>query len=171
MIVATNRRAGFVSRLSAFILDAIVLTLVLRGSIWFMTTSAKGVRVFSHPVNFAALTAATLPLLVGAYFVSFWRMFGQTPGKWMMGLKIVATDGGTLKSGRSLLRFIGYWISGIPFYAGFAWILGPERRAWHDRLARTEVVYVARTPELSTPAEVAPLQIAARAARPPATRS
>ena len=162
MIVATNQRAGFVSRLSAFVVDAIALALVLRGSIWFMTASGKGVRVFSHPVNFAALTAATLPILVGIYFVTFWRLFGQTPGKWVMGLKVVASNGGTMKSGRSLLRFFGYWISALPFYAGFAWILGPARRGWHDRLAGTEVVYVTRAPQREPQPGGAPLQLGSR---------
>jgi uncharacterized RDD family membrane protein YckC len=35
-------------------------------------------------------------------------------------------------------------VSALPCYLGFLWILGPQRRGWHDRLAGTEVVYVAR---------------------------
>jgi uncharacterized RDD family membrane protein YckC len=38
----------------------------------------------------------------------------------------------------------GYLLSALPFYLGFLWILGPERRGFHDRLAGTEVIYARR---------------------------
>ena len=43
-----------------------------------------------------------------------------------------------------MLRCFAYLLSALPFYLGFLWMLGPQRRGWHDKLADTEVVYVAR---------------------------
>jgi uncharacterized RDD family membrane protein YckC len=40
------------------------------------------------------------------------------------------------------LRFIGCWISAIPLFFGFIWIIFDRRRqAWHDKLAGTQVIY------------------------------
>ena len=82
----------------------------------------------SHRVDLGAALATVVPLLVGLYLVTFWRLSGQTPGKWLMGLKVVSIDGRPLTIGRAALRFVGYLASALPFYLGFLWILGPERR-------------------------------------------
>ena len=43
---------------------------------------------------------------------------------------------------QSAIRVIGYGISAAVFMMGFVWILfDGRRRAWHDHLARTYVVY------------------------------
>ncbi len=115
---------------------------LLRGTVWFLTAAGRAMRSVAHRVDLGAAVATVVPLLVGVYLVTFWRLSGQTPGKWLMGLKVVSVDGRPLSIGRAALRFVGYLASALPFYAGFLWILGPERRAWHDRLARTQVIYV-----------------------------
>jgi uncharacterized RDD family membrane protein YckC len=56
-----------------------------------------------------------------------------------------------LKFGRAALRVFGYLISAVPCYLGFFWILGRQRRGWHDKIADTEVVYVARHHEPEEP--------------------
>jgi uncharacterized RDD family membrane protein YckC len=86
------------------------------------------------------------PLLVIVYVVGFWRASGQTPGKWVMGIRVVALGGGPVGIVRCLLRLFGYLVSALPLYLGFVWILGPLRRGWHDHLAGTQVVYVAQQP-------------------------
>jgi uncharacterized RDD family membrane protein YckC len=58
-------------------------------------------------------------------------------------VKIVAAGGAPIGFRRSVVRLVGYVLSALPCYLGFLWILGPQRRAWHDRLAGTEVVYLA----------------------------
>jgi len=87
---------------------------------------------------------ASVPFVSAAFHVTFWRLYGQTPGKWLMGIKVVSLGGGPITVARALVRFVGYLVSALPFYAGFLWMLGPSRRGWHDRLARTEVVYAPR---------------------------
>jgi uncharacterized RDD family membrane protein YckC len=144
--VVTAQRAGFMSRLTAFILDAVILAASLRGTAWFVVATGKVLRGFHHWINPVALAGTVLPVLAAIYLVVFWRLFGQTPGKWLMGLKVVRPGGAPLSFGRALLRFAGYLLSALPAYVGFIWILGPRRRGWHDRLAGTEVVYVRRRP-------------------------
>jgi uncharacterized RDD family membrane protein YckC len=155
LALPVTHRAGFVSRFAAFFADAVILTALLRGTVWILNTAGRAMRSVVHRVDMGEAIAAVIPLLVGIYLVTFWRLSGQTPGKWLMGLKVVPIDGRPLSTGRAVLRFLGYLVSALPFYAGFLWILGPQRRAWHDLLARTEVIYVprARSPRGFEPLE------------------
>lgn len=71
-----------------------------------------------------------------------WSFSGQTVGKWVMGLRVVGADGQPPPLGRAMIRFAGYLLSAAPLYLGFVWVLfDDDRRAWHDRLARTWVIY------------------------------
>jgi len=88
--------------------------------------------------------------LVVVYQVGCWRLFGQTPGKALLGLTVVRTRGAApgrdadamVSVPRGLLRLLGYLISALPLFAGFLWVLVDDhRRAWHDHLAGTSVVY------------------------------
>jgi uncharacterized RDD family membrane protein YckC len=142
---AASPRAGFVTRLAAGIADAVILFVLLRGAVWLLHASAHMLRRFAPPVDLATLVVVSAPFLVALYNVAFWRLNGQTPGKWLLGIRVTASGGGKLRIGQALLRLVGYLFSALPFYLGFLWILGPERRGFHDRLARTEVVY-ARAP-------------------------
>ena len=59
-----------------------------------------------------------------------------------MGLRVLPRQGGKLKLGYAILRYFGYYLSIIPLGLGIIWILIDDRRlAWHDRLARTCVIY------------------------------
>jgi uncharacterized RDD family membrane protein YckC len=137
-------RAGAVSRFGAFFVDALVLSATVRSAVWLLSGVAHVLRRFAPPVDLSALLVAVAPVIAALYFVAFWATVGQTPGKWLMGIKIVPIEGGRLTLRRSLLRLVGYVLSALPVYLGFLWILGPNRRGWHDRLARTVVIYVRR---------------------------
>ena len=69
---------------------------------------------------------------------------GQSPGKIVVGIKIVRRDGRTIGFGLAILReWIGKFISGVILYLGFIWILfDAKRQGWHDKLADTVVVKV-----------------------------
>jgi uncharacterized RDD family membrane protein YckC len=144
---APARRAGAVSRLAAFLVDAVLLGIVLRGTSWTLLATQHAFRSFARPVNVAAIIFAAVPFVAAAYNVVFWRLYGQTPGKWLMGIKVVPLAGGGMRTRDALVRFFGYLVSALPFYLGFLWILGPARQGWHDRLAGTQVVYTPRRPE------------------------
>jgi uncharacterized RDD family membrane protein YckC len=139
-------RAGLVTRLTAFAIDAAILSLTLAIATWLLDVAAHAAHRFAPPINLPAVLLTCAPLLAIVYIVGFWRASGQTPGQWVMGLRVVALGGGRIGIVRCMLRLFGYLVSTVPLYLGFVWILGPLRRGWHDHLAGTEVVYVAAQP-------------------------
>ena len=141
---SANARAGLVTRFAAFATDAAILSLAVATATWLLEVVARAAHRFAPPIDLPALLLACAPLLIVAYHVGFWRASGQTPGKWIMGIRVVPIGGERLGVGRCALRLFGYLLSSMPLYLGFAWILGPRRRGWHDRLAGTEVVYLER---------------------------
>ena len=89
----------------------------------------------------ATLSAAIYLLLTITYDIGFWMLAGQTPGKRVMCLRIVRSDGDRVRAGNAVRREVGYVISGILFL-GYLWILFDSRRqGFHDKLAGTIVVY------------------------------
>ena len=140
--------AGFVTRTVAFVIDRIIIALVLGGAAIFVDFAAQTFQV-KQAMGLDTLTAGLAAAIAGAsgiglsliYDVGFWVLAGQTPGKRLMGLLVVRTNGGRLKLGSALLRWVGYWVSGILFL-GFLWVLlDSKRQGFHDKLARTLVVY------------------------------
>jgi uncharacterized RDD family membrane protein YckC len=137
-----NPRAGFFTRLMAVAIDAALLSVILGATAWLLEVVARGLRRFAPPVDLVAVLAAVAPLLIAFYHVGFWSTVGQTPGKWVLGIRVIGPDGRPPTIGRALLRWVGYWLSALSLYLGFLWILGPRRLGLHDRLARTEVRHV-----------------------------
>lgn len=92
-------------------------------------------------------TAIIIPPLLGlAYCTIFSACGGQTIGKLLLGIKVVAREGGALSWGRSFLRAVGQLASALPLGAGFLWALvDREGRAWHDHLAMSRVVEVEKS--------------------------
>jgi uncharacterized RDD family membrane protein YckC len=150
--------AGFSSRLMAFIIDAVIISGVFLFVSWFVVTSWNMIQLgpvlrqleeknlilktlvtfFTSPLFYSLVSF----LFVVSYYVFFWTIAGQTPGKGIMGLKILPRKGGKLKLGRAILRYLGYYLSIIPLGLGVLWILVDDRRlAWHDKIAGTCVVY------------------------------
>lgn len=152
--------AGFVSRLAAFAVDLIVLAVATGATVWFVEALQALFYPFSNlDVRGLVLKALAplMPFLYVAYFASAWTLTGRTPGKRLLGLRVVAADGGRVRLGRAVGRCAGYLLSAIPLYAGFLWVLvDPERRGWHDRLAGTRVVYDHPRPVGARPADLQP---------------
>jgi uncharacterized RDD family membrane protein YckC len=147
------RPAGFFSRLEAFIVDLVILILIqVVGSIFIqiflkffsLTRFADFIKTAleNSELNLA-LGSLTISLLVVGYFTFFWTLVGFTPGKAVLGLKVVRRNGTKLSFWRALVRFFSYWISAIPLFLGFFWVLWDSRRqAWHDKIAGTQVLYI-----------------------------
>jgi uncharacterized RDD family membrane protein YckC len=141
---AAGARAGFVSRLGALIADMIILWVGLHGTVWLLRMNAEALRRFAPPVSLGTLVIFCSPVIASLYKIVCWRLSGQTPGKWLLGVRVVAIGGGRVSIGRAAIRVAGYLVSALPFYLGFFWVLGPARRGFHDYLAGTEVVYERR---------------------------
>ena len=77
------------------------------------------------------------------YFTYFHGTTGQTPGKKILGLKVIQRSGEPMTPGLAFLRWVGYLISKIFLYLGFIWIaFNREKRGWHDMIAGTCVVKI-----------------------------
>ena len=147
------RYAGFFSRGAAYALDrlitfgiAFVIMLVLdyflslfRVDQWLEGLSDDAM---FNAVLLILLSTLGIHLLVSiVYNVGFWMLSGQTPGKRVLGVRVLRKDGTRLNLGNALRRQVGYWISTI-FYLGFLWILfDSKRQGLHDKLAGTIVTY------------------------------
>jgi len=82
--------------------------------------------------------------LIVAYVVWALKLFarGTTPGKHVLGMKVVKENGQPAGFGTMLFReWIGKLISGLLFSLGYIWILlDKDRQGWQDKLASTYVV-------------------------------
>ena len=76
------------------------------------------------------------------YEAAFLHYKGATPGKMALGLKVVRVDGGSLGWGVAIGRYFMTLVSGIILCVGYI-IAGfdDEKRALHDRVCDTRVVY------------------------------
>jgi uncharacterized RDD family membrane protein YckC len=82
-------------------------------------------------------------ILFFLYFFVFHAARGQTPGKKLLGLRVIDAYGARPGLLRTLLRTAGYLLSLAPCSLGFLWIgFDRERRALHDWVAGTYVVRV-----------------------------
>jgi len=91
-------------------------------------------------------------LLDMAYFTYFHGTTGQTPGKRLLGLRVVQETGEPIGLGTAFLRWVGYIVSGIPMLMGFLWA-GADRRkqGWHDKIAGTVVIDLYQVVEIEIP--------------------
>ncbi len=150
--------AGFISRLFAFMIDVVIVSLTVGTITWFVSVtvtvlqlrtflgfSLKSVAGSAEFIDalFGPLSAIIFITLVTVlYHMVFLALVGQTPGKALLGLRVVTLDGKRLGYGRSFLRLVCYLVSGFPLYLGFLWVILDDRRqAWHDKLAGTCVIY------------------------------
>jgi uncharacterized RDD family membrane protein YckC len=142
---APRTEPGLVTRFAAFAIDnfvmavAIILanqTLSLTVDFFRLGTFALGARLL--PVARAAVDLSVLIF----YHPLSWTWFASSIGNGFFGLNVVRTSGKPMTLPVSFLRFAGYWLSALTFGFGFLWAVTDElRRALHDRLAGTRVVY------------------------------
>lgn len=141
--------AGFWWRLCAIFIDGAILWSInyLMNGLWNLATDLPWGGITEEMIE----TGMTAPLWVlrfivffavqVGYFVCFWAWRGQTPGKWIMRLKITRFDGSKIGWGSALLRYCGYIISFVSLLIGFFWIgVDNRRQGFHDKIAETFVV-------------------------------
>ena len=132
--------AGFWIRCAASVLDYAFMLLVGAVVVVIARLLWGGSRVEASLVLLAGLTAFNL--LFGAlYYILLHWILGQTLGKVLLGLRVVTVSGGSLSLGTSLLRWIGYLFSLLPFLAGYVMAgVRHDKRALHDLIAGTRVI-------------------------------
>jgi uncharacterized RDD family membrane protein YckC len=169
-IRARVRYAGFWIRFVAAFLDGLLLWAVLMVvgvAVGFFSIATRS----PSSRGFGALFVAQILInLIGAviaiaYYTFFVGKYGATLGKMALGLRIRISDGRTTGYGRSLCRYFAQqicmaiilfslvfqseFVTGICGLLGFAFFLfaycmagfDSEKRALHDRICNTRVVY------------------------------
>ena len=75
------------------------------------------------------------------YTIGFWTAEGATPGKMAIGLRITTVEGEPIDFGKAVLRYIGYFVSGITLGIGYLMIaFTRDKRGLHDLIAGTVVI-------------------------------
>ncbi|MEN6475847.1 MAG: RDD family protein [Syntrophaceae bacterium] len=139
---------GFWARLLASIVDSILSLLIIVPvllAVYGKEYLAVYDGVFRGPIDF--LMNIVFP---AAAIILFWIARSATPGKMLIRARIVdARTGGKPSTGQMIGRYLGYYVSMLPLFLGFIWIAFDKRKqGWHDKLARTVVVY---TPKKDSP--------------------
>lgn len=118
--------AGFIIRGLAMVIDFVVL------SLFCSYTATIGLLPF--------VTVPFLPALL--YFGIFTGLWGRTPGKAILGLKVVGQNGKELNLFDGMVRTLNYVVSMIPLGFGFLVVPFSERKlALHDFLCGTKVIH------------------------------
>jgi len=127
---------GFWARVGAAFIDGILMALVLTPIVLFLGGGYDWDDLDS-PKNI--FLNGILPAIV---ILVFWHTRQATPGKMLIGAKIV--DAKTLdkpSTGQFIGRYLCYYISSLVFGLGFIWAgFDSRKQGWHDKLAGTVVV-------------------------------
>ncbi len=122
-VSAALPRAGFWVRMGALFIDALLVGFCLR-----------------------VLGQHHLELLVlAAYGAVMWKLRGSTVGGIVLDLRVVRLDGRPMDWETAIIRALSCFLSLAVAGLGFIWIaLDRNNQGWHDKIAGTVVVRVAR---------------------------
>ncbi len=145
---------SFWRRAIAFYIDKVILFLISL-FILFIGLLSLVLNFLSHhrdmlpetfeglSITFVAVYLLTTIFLSMFYFTYFHGAPGQTPGKMILGLKVIQSSGEQMTFGLAFLRWVGYLISALVFCLGFIWIaFDKSKQGWHDKIAGTSVIRV-----------------------------
>jgi uncharacterized RDD family membrane protein YckC len=132
--------SGPLTRMVAAVIDHVLLLAIDAGVIYF-TLRIAGLSMDEWNALPVLPLVSFLLLLKLAYFCAFTAVGGQTIGKMALRIRVVSEDNGTIDATLALRRTVVGAVStaflGLGMLPAF---FDPERRAFHDRVARTRVV-------------------------------
>lgn len=141
--------AGFWVRAAAYVIDSVIVffgLLIVRLIMSGVMSMTEGT-AFSGGILFQyTLKDIALYLVQVLYFILCTYLTGTTLGKRAMNLRVVSEEGGKLTLLNVVYReTVGRFLSGIILYIGYI-IAGidPQKRALHDILCDTRVIYARR---------------------------
>jgi len=142
-VTAQGHYAGSVSRFLAYAIDITASSAVFGLALAAISYAAKVVT--GHEVSWNkgnAIVAAVFVAWEFLYFGYSWAASGRTFGMAVLGIRVVMADGTPVDPRRGVLRAIVFPLSFLLCGLGFLGILVQrERRALHDLIAGTAVVY------------------------------
>jgi uncharacterized RDD family membrane protein YckC len=123
-VTAAMPRAGFWVRMMALLLDALLVGFLMG--------------VLHHAYHLELLVLA-------AYGAVMWKMRGSTIGGIVFDLHVVRLDGRQIDWETAIVRALSCFLSLAVAGLGFIWIaFDADNQAWHDKIAGTVVVRVAK---------------------------
>jgi len=135
--------AGAVSRGVAFAADigiAWLAFVAILGALSVLITLITGRSVHLNSIRWASIVGVCVWYPI--YFAYQWALSGKTLGMALFGLRVVSAEGRPITTRQALARTLTLPISIAFFGLGlFGIVLRVDHRAWHDRIARTCVVY------------------------------
>lgn len=137
----TYRLAGFWVRLWAFLIDLMIISIL---NVWLMHPLIKWIDLPNVLSYWLQMGLVSLGFLGYLYFVIMTRIWSQTLGKMIMGIKVIRLDGQPLDILTVLFReVVGRIISqAFGLHLGYLWMVYSKRKqTWHDRLGDTLVVF------------------------------
>ena len=124
---ASMERAGFWIRMTALMLDVIIIAIV---------------GAMLPFINVDGPHRSFLLLLAG-YAALMWKLKGSTIGGFICRLQVVRLDGRAIDWPTAVARALGCFLSLVVAGLGFLWIVfDADRQSWHDKIAGTVVVRV-----------------------------
>jgi len=113
----------------------------------FVLDSGGTVVMASRGERFLAWLVNTVLVIVTLFigWVIWWFIVaprGQNPGKALIGIRVIRTDGSAVRTGGMFVRGLAGWLAGlIPLYLDYLWILwDKDAQTIHDKLVNTVVV-------------------------------
>ncbi|MBS0657438.1 MAG: RDD family protein [Verrucomicrobia bacterium] len=131
------RFAGFWIRFVAVVLDGIILMPISVGLAIYLLPSLMGADAGAQLLYQIAANILGL-----AYKIFFNGKYGATPGKMVVGIRVVRQDGSSLGFGLAAGRALAEILSGILIGIGYLIAaFDAEKRSLHDRICNTRVIY------------------------------
>ena len=135
---------GFWARVLASVVDTLIVSAIswpFIGRIYDVNLQADSALTLSR-TDIVSLVLSAIGIIV------FWMAKQATPGKMVIRAQIVdATTHGKPTTGQLLRRYLGYYVSMIALFVGFAWVaFDPRKQGWHDKIANTVVIRPLRRP-------------------------
>ena len=138
-----GKYAGFASRFFAFALDVGVslgVFMLALAAISFAARVLTGTDIAWHRDDIWVVTAYAVWAFI--YFAYSWTASGRTAGMALLGVRVVRDDGTDASGRRAVVRTLALPLSFLFLGLGFTGILlGGRRRALHDVIAGTAVIY------------------------------
>src|ERR1017187_1859364 len=138
-----GKYAGFASRFAAFAVDVGVslgVFMLALAAISFAARVLTGTDIAWNRGDIWVVIAYAVWAFI--YFAHSWAAAGRTDGMALFGVRVVRDDGSGPSGRRAVVRTLALPLSFLLLGLGFAGILlGDKRRALHDVIAGTAVIY------------------------------
>lgn len=140
------KHAGFWFRALALLIDAILMQ-----ALYFILVAplvaVLGILAVNISPYIAMQLGVTFALILAIMLPWSWFTIGEssvwqgTPGKRLLGLKVIDDEGGRLSFGTANKRYLGKIISALPAFSGFLMAgLTEKKEGLHDKIVKTFVV-------------------------------